>query len=402
MSIDTMSVARQHITNNGVAILGVPIDGVPMEQAIRRIEEFIRQGTFHQLATANVDFLVQALTNREYKQILCKCDLVVADGMPLIVASRLLGNTLPERVTGSDLVPRLGALSREKGYGIFLLGAQPDVSEAAARAMEASGAHIVGRLAPPLRPVGQHDDKEILDAIEKAKPDILLVAFGSPKQELWIDRNRHRLKVPVCIGIGASLDFVSGRSSRAPVWMQRAGLEWLHRFMAEPRRLGPRYFSDALCMIRYFSVQLAFHLAKRGRQRDFAFEFMPFGATAVLVASGTMTGPGLAAFERAALAAAEKLEMLVIDMEEVRGLGADGMRILSRVHGAFMKRNVQFHLAGLTPFVARCLRASRCEELTMAPVTGAVARPLHRRFGKGPTAPGVAEASTSVAGKIAS
>ena len=334
-----------------------------MEQAVRKVEEFILDGSFHQLATANVDFLVNAATNPEYKEILFGCDLVLADGMPLIVASHLLGHALAERVTGSDLVPRLAALSRDKGYGIFLLGARPEVSQSAAVRLESMGARIVGRLSPPVRPLAELDDKEILTAIERANPDILLVAFGSPKQELWIDRNRYRLKVPVCIGIGAGLDFVSGEVPRAPRWMQRTCLEWLYRLCLEPRRLAPRYLKDALCLARYFGVQLAFNFSKPPCEREMHTEIVPFGSTTVLVVSGTMTGPQLARFERAALSATDRSELLVLDMEQVEGLGADGIRVLARLYGTARKRNCRFQLVGLGPALVRNLRASRCEEL---------------------------------------
>jgi N-acetylglucosaminyldiphosphoundecaprenol N-acetyl-beta-D-mannosaminyltransferase len=349
---------------NGVAILGVPIDSVRMEQALQRIEEFILERSFHQIATANVDFLVSAIANPEYREILRRCDLVVADGMPLILASRLLGSALLERVTGSDLVPRLAALSHRKGYGIFLLGAQREVSAAATRHLEEMGARIVGRLSPPVRPLDAIDDEEILDAIEKANPDILLVAFGSPKQEIWIDRNRPRLKVPVCVGIGGALDFVSGNIGRAPVWMQRACLEWCYRLWQEPRRLAPRYFKDALFLARYFSVQLAVSVAKpRGRQ-TLRIGVDSIGPVTILSASGMMTGSRLAELEHAALMVAEKSEALVVGLADVSYLGADGICTLARLHRVAKQRHDRFWLAGPRPALLRMLKASCWEELT--------------------------------------
>src|SRR5579862_8135391 len=248
---------------NGLAILGVPVDNVSMEETVGKIEEFIRDGSFHQIATANVDYLVNAVNNPLYKEILCRCDLVVADGMPVVFASRLLGSPLTERVAGADLVPRLGHLSAQKRYGIFLLGAAPEVCRVAAARLEEMGAQIVGRLSPPACPLDEFDNDEILAEIERANPDILLVAFGSPKQEMWIHQNRDRLKVPVCIGIGGSLDMLVGAVSRAPLWMQQASLEWVYRLCVEPRRLARRYLKDALGMVRYFSVQLAISAATR-------------------------------------------------------------------------------------------------------------------------------------------
>ena len=143
---------------NGLAILGVPIDNVSMEETLWKIEEFIRDGSFHQIATANVDYLVNAVNNPLYKEILCRCDLVVADGMPVVLASRLLGSPLTERVAGSDLVPRLAHLSAQKQYGIFLLGAAPEVCKMAAARLEEMGAQVVGTLSPPVCPLDEFDN----------------------------------------------------------------------------------------------------------------------------------------------------------------------------------------------------------------------------------------------------
>jgi N-acetylglucosaminyldiphosphoundecaprenol N-acetyl-beta-D-mannosaminyltransferase len=355
-----------NVTTNGLAIVGVPIDSVSMHETLERIEGFIREGSFHQVATANVDYLVNAATNPYFKEILCRCDLVVADGMPLVLASRLLGYPLRERVAGSDLVPLLGKLSAEKGYGIFLLGAQPEVSDLAARELEGMGARIVGRLAPPMRSLGELDHEEILAAIERAQPDILLVAFGSPKQEMWIHRHRHRLKVPVCIGIGASLDFLAGKVRRAPQWMRQGSFEWLFRLWEEPRRLAPRYIKDAIWMARFFGVQLAASLTTRQSGPPLHIGVEAMGSVTILSASGRMTGPRLAKLERAAFSIAKKCEALVVEMTGVTYLGADGLRTLSGLLRAARSHNCPLWLAGVRPAVARTIRASCSGELFVA------------------------------------
>jgi N-acetylglucosaminyldiphosphoundecaprenol N-acetyl-beta-D-mannosaminyltransferase len=233
-----------------------------MRDTLQRIEEFIRTGSFHQIATANVDYLVNAATNQKFREILQGCDLV-PDSMPLVLASRFLGRRLRERVAGVDLVPLLAELSRQKGYGIFLLYAKTEVSEAAARRLRDLGARIVGRLAPPVLPFSELSRDEILAAIEKASPDILLVAMGSPKQEVWIHQHRLWLNAPVCIGIGGSLDFLAGPVRRAPVWMRQVGLEWVQRMREEPSRLTPRFLRDAIWLARHFVGHLALDTATR-------------------------------------------------------------------------------------------------------------------------------------------
>jgi N-acetylglucosaminyldiphosphoundecaprenol N-acetyl-beta-D-mannosaminyltransferase len=250
--------APSHDFRDRIALLGVGIDNISMDVTVETIDALIDKGGCHQVATANVDFLTKAFDDSELLDILHSCELVVADGMPLVWASRILGVPLKERVAGADLVPRLLELSVRKKRRIFLLGASEENSFAAAEriAQDYPGAIICGRYSPPFTPGAPMEDELILQLIAEAKPDLLLVAFGNPKQEKWIARHRDRLNVPVCIGVGASIDFLSGRQSRAPQWMQRCGLEWMHRTINEPRRLALRYLNNGLFLLRYLSVQL--------------------------------------------------------------------------------------------------------------------------------------------------
>ena len=244
---------------NPVSILGIPIDDLDMEQSLGRVEEFIRSGRFHQVATVNVDFVVRALRDGDLKRILQTADLVVPDGMPVVWLARAVGARLPERVTGADMVPRLAELSAQHGYRIFFLGGRPDVLDIALANMQAAypGVQVCGSYSPPLASLEKMDHEEILRRVEAANPDVLLVAFGNPKQEKWIHMHRHRLKVPVCIGVGGTVDFMAGHVQRAPVWMQRTGVEWLYRLGREPKRLWKRYAWDSVA----FGTMAARHLA---------------------------------------------------------------------------------------------------------------------------------------------
>jgi N-acetylglucosaminyldiphosphoundecaprenol N-acetyl-beta-D-mannosaminyltransferase len=173
--------------------------------------------------------------------------LVLADGAPIVLASRLLGHGLPERVAGSDLVPQLFG-TECRALKVFLLGAAPGVAEVAAAEIHRRWpqVNVVGTYAPPLG--FEHDEAEnsrIFSAITAAQPDLLIVGFGAPKQELWVHRHRHELQAKVAICAGATIDFLAGEKRRSPVWMRRFGLEWLHRVATEPRRLAARYARDA-------------------------------------------------------------------------------------------------------------------------------------------------------------
>jgi N-acetylglucosaminyldiphosphoundecaprenol N-acetyl-beta-D-mannosaminyltransferase len=245
MTTDAAS-PRSRLPRSCIAILGVPFDSVSMDDAVSIVEEMVESGRPHYLATANVDFTVQALEDEELRRILFDAHLVVCDGTPLLWASRWLGHRLPERVAGSDLVPILIRLAARKGHRIYFLGGRPDVTERAIANItrDFPGLNVVGSDSPPFAPLHQMDHAKIGEKIRAARPDMLFVSFGCPKQEKWIAMNYRALGVPVCVGVGATIDFLAGEMMRAPVWMRRCGLEWLFRLLQEPRRLFQRYVKD--------------------------------------------------------------------------------------------------------------------------------------------------------------
>jgi N-acetylglucosaminyldiphosphoundecaprenol N-acetyl-beta-D-mannosaminyltransferase len=241
-----MESRSSHRIDPPIAIMGIPFDNVTLTDAIERIDAMIASRRPHYLVTANVDFLVQARADEELRRILVGADLVLCDGTPLVWMSRLLGNPLPERVAGADLVPQLIEHAAEKKHRLFFLGATPEANaRAVARVQERHpGVIIAGHYSPPFKPLAEMDHAEISRRVRAAKPDILFVAFGCPKAEKWMAAHRHLLGVPVMIGVGATIDFLAGRMKRAPLWMQRGGLEWIYRLCQEPRRLGWRYLND--------------------------------------------------------------------------------------------------------------------------------------------------------------
>lgn len=240
-----------------VALLGVPFDRVSAQETIARVDAMIASRQPHYIVTANVDFLVQAHRDVELRRILLEADLVLCDGTPLVWASRLLGNALPERVAGSDLAPLLLSSAAEKGHRVFFLGAAPGVAVAAAERLkrEYPNLEIVGHYAPPYAALLEMDHAQIVQRIRAARPDILLVSFGCPKQEKWIAMHHRTLGVPVAIGVGATLDFLAGRVKRAPAWMRHSGTEWVYRLLQEPRRLFRRYASDLVFFAPTFLEQ---------------------------------------------------------------------------------------------------------------------------------------------------
>jgi N-acetylglucosaminyldiphosphoundecaprenol N-acetyl-beta-D-mannosaminyltransferase len=202
------------------------------------------------VVTPNVQHTMEFQENAPFREAYSAASLVIADGWPLVASSRLFGEPLPERVTGSDFLPGLFAMTTESDpLTVFLLGAAPGVGEKARDAIQARWPHVrvVGTLSPPLG--FQNDEAEnarILARIAEATPDVLVVGLGAPKQELWTYRHRDAIRAKVALCLGGTIDFMAGNTKRAPVWIQRARLEWLHRALSEPRRLGRRYAEHAV------------------------------------------------------------------------------------------------------------------------------------------------------------
>lgn len=226
-----------------VVMMGVPFDQVTTPQALALIEEMIASRRPHMLATANVDFLAQAQLDAPLREILLNTDLVVCDGTPLVWLSKWLGDPLPERVAGSDMVPLLLTLSAAKGYRVYFLGGREDVMRKGLAIIRERwpALTIAGAYSPPFAPLEKMDHADLVRRLKAAAPDILFVAFGCPKQEKWIAMNMREANVPVSVGIGASIDFIAGVVKRAPVWMRKSGLEWIYRIIQEPKRLAGRY-----------------------------------------------------------------------------------------------------------------------------------------------------------------
>ncbi len=218
-----------------VRILGVRVDDVTTAETLALVDDCIAQGRPHQLVTVNPEFVIEAQHNPTFHVVLESAWLALPDGVGLLWAARWLGHPLRERVTGSDILPLLARKAAEQGYRIFLLGAAPGVADRAATVLqrENPGLQVVGAYAGSPDPAEEDD---IVARVVATTPDMLFVAYGAPRQDLWIHRNLGRLHVPVCMGIGGSLDFIAGVAARAPLWMRRLGLEWLYRLIRQPWR----------------------------------------------------------------------------------------------------------------------------------------------------------------------
>lgn len=316
---------------NLVVILGVPVDTLNMTETLDRLEEMVdagrKEGTGHQVATVNVDFIVKSLRDPELRYLLQGADMATADGMPLVWAARLLGVPLKARVAGADLTPALAARAAERGWSIYLLGAGPGVAAEAARILQERypGLIIAGIHSPPKSSVLEMDPG-IIAEIKACQPDILLVAFGNPKQEKWIGMHGRELGVPVMMGVGGSLDFIAGMTRRAPGWMQRMGLEWLFRLAQEPRRLWRRYAVDLFVFSPLFLQQWWWmHLGQRAGDREEAPSLTFVNDMAVLKVQGRLAHRYLGDFETLARQALERTPHVILDLEGVNSLDSSAI-----------------------------------------------------------------------------
>ncbi len=227
-----------------IFLLGLPVDRVTLREAVELLSTHVEArralsadapGRTAQVVTLNPEMLMRSREQPGFRALIRAADLVVADGVGILWAARLLGISLPERVTGVELTEGLARRAAERGYRLFLLGAAPGVAERAAARLERDfpGLRIAGAFSGTPRREG---DEEAIARIRASGADIVLVAYGSPAQEYWIARLRERPGAAVAIGVGGTFDFLAGRVPRAPQWMRRAGLEWLYRLWREPWR----------------------------------------------------------------------------------------------------------------------------------------------------------------------
>lgn len=236
-------------TTDKVTLFGITVNNLTMKETVDRIEAMIGDGGIHQHVVMNVDKIVKMESNPNLRAAVLDCDLINADGQPIIWVSRLLQSPLKERVTGIDLFDVLIARCAERGLRPYLVGARQEV---VARTVD-----VLKRKYPKLQFAGWRDgywsaeaEAGVVQEIRKARPDVLCMAVGSPKQELFLRKWKKEMQVPFVMGVGGSFDVTAGVLKRAPRWMQDSGLEWLFRLAQEPRRLWRRYLIEDMAFFR--------------------------------------------------------------------------------------------------------------------------------------------------------
>lgn len=231
-----------------IKFLNTTIDNMTMREAIHSIDMLVQKKSDSYIVTPNMDHIVMLERDPHFKEVYDNASLVLTDGQPLIWISKLLGTPIVEKVSGSDLFPKVCEMAAERGYSVYILGAANGVAAKAAENLmkRIKNLNIVGTYSPSYGFENKPDEvNEIVRTIVALEPDILAISLGSPKGEKFIYNYRKKLRVPVCMSIGATIDFEAGNVKRAPGWMSKCGLEWLYRTLKEPKRLVKRYWRDA-------------------------------------------------------------------------------------------------------------------------------------------------------------
>jgi len=325
-----------------IVMLGTPFDNVTTAQTVSLIEKMVASRRPHHLVTANVDFLTQAVGDVELRRVFNNAHMVLCDGTPLLWASRLLGNPLPERVAGSDLVPLLIKVAEQKGHRLYLLGGSLESNQRAVANLQSQypSLRIVGSDAPPFAPLEKMDHEAICGRITRAQPDLLFVAFGCPKQEKWIAMHYKRLGVPVVVGVGATIDFLAGMVRRAPRWMQAAGLEWMFRLAQEPRRLCGRYARD---LVVFATMTFRQWWLMQRRARSFASDARHFSVECERALAGDPPWQ--------------------VDLSRLRFIDSTGMGLLARLDRNARWLGRPLVLVAPTPNVRSALALMRLDEV---------------------------------------
>lgn len=223
-----------------IEVMGCPVDTFDMQETVARVESCIAERSPCQHVVVNVSKFVEMQQNPSLKNIIEECNIINADGMPMVWAARMLGLPLRERVAGVDLFQELIRVCAEKGYRPFFFGAREEVVKQVAA--------VFKKAYPSLEIAGyrngyfnRQEERKIADEIRSTRADMLFVGFSSPMKEEFLSKWKNHMQVPFCMGVGGSFDVVAGRTRRAPVWMQKSGLEWAYRIYQEPHRMWKRY-----------------------------------------------------------------------------------------------------------------------------------------------------------------
>jgi N-acetylglucosaminyldiphosphoundecaprenol N-acetyl-beta-D-mannosaminyltransferase len=373
-----------------ISILGIPVDNLTITETIdsifRMVDDYQNNSTPKYIATVNVDFITNTISwsskgsrHPELLDVLRRADLVTADGMPVVWIPRLMSSPIKERVAGSDLLPLISEKAAGLNKSIFLFGARPGIADNAAKILNErySGLRIAGTYSPVVATEGEEmldsfeEDQKLVTMINNSGADILFIGLGNPKQEIWFNRNRDNIEVPVSIGVGGSFSFITGDVLRAPVWMQKSGLEWMYRIYKDPRRLWKRYLKGLVKLGVCILLPMLYHIINKTlimlkglwpntidksdvniSQNDMAVTYeMPLKATRESIS------------DIRAFIMKSKEPLLVLDFKNTKYIDLYLMGFLISLWRYFKTINKKIYLTGVSSHVKRMLKYNRLQDI---------------------------------------
>lgn len=362
---------RKVFGRDEICVLGLPFDFVDEEGAVNVLDTAISARAPCFLSTPNLNFAISAMQDTEFRRSVLESDLSVADGMPLIWLSRLIGSPLPERVAGSSLFDRMRWRDSDAPLSVFFFGGMGDVAENACAKLNegSSGMTAVGYLNPGIGSIQDMSAAEIVDAINDRSPDFLVVSLGAKKGQSWILANRHRLNARVVSHLGAVVNFVAGTVHRAPIFWQKLGLEWVWRILEEPG-LWKRYFFDGLKFIAVL-VTKAFPLAVYGRyfRNKYAGEGFRYSCTterdvSILSLIGSATKNNSSGLKHELPNLLTSTSRLVLDLKNLNYADSSVYALLLRISTEAVRLGIRLEMQNVQPRIKRMARLHMLPELT--------------------------------------
>ena len=344
-------------------LLGLPFDALGMDGALARVRDAVRERRPCFFSTPNQSFVTAAQRDPVLRDSVIRSDMSIADGMPLLWAARLMGVPLPERVAGSSLFARLWH-SAQAPIKVFFFGGGDGVAAAASERLNSGGAGLrsVGFDSPGFGSVQQMSGDECIERINASGAEFIVVSIGAAKGQAWIEHNRDRLQAPVIAYLGAVVNFVAGKVQRAPLWMQRAGLEWLWRIKEEPA-LWRRYASDGAMFARLlatrvipYAVYARRHAPGAAAMAGAAVEITYSGERTELCLRGAWTAHNLGPLRRALSDASAGEDALRLDLGEVSYLDSAAIALLSALWAHCALRHRPLVIGNARPGIERVVR----------------------------------------------
>jgi len=366
-NINTManSVRPDDLAREVYGVLGIPVDVVDMATALRRIDTAAAGTAPFLISTANLNFLVTSRSDEEFRESLLLSDLCTADGMPIVWIARLLGIPIIKRIAGSDIFEALKSAKKSTPLKIFMFGGNEGAAAAACKTLnaESSGLTCAGSFYPGFGTVDEMSTDAILNSINSSNADFLAAALGAKKGQAWLLRNHDRLRIPIRVHLGATINFQAGTLKRAPARMRKWGLEWLWRIKEEPQ-LWRRYWDDGLALLWLVLTQVIpliilhhwYRLKLSGKSQYLRVERTDDHKSVILSIDGVATAESIGNAVSSFVDAASAGKSTVINFANTRLIDARFLGLLLMLDKQLKRQHLQLILAGMSPRIARLFR----------------------------------------------